>query len=63
MMGAMTNTKTATNTKIIDHELSQSNELRDDELAIVNGGTKQKADGTSGGNVAAKWSVAQGHAA
>jgi hypothetical protein len=52
-----------TNTNI-DRELAEV-ELGDDELAIVSGGTytKQKADGSSAGNVAAKWSVAQGHAA
>jgi hypothetical protein len=51
-----------TNTNI-DRELAEV-ELGDDELAIVSGGTytKQKADGSSAGNVAAKWSVAQGHA-
>jgi hypothetical protein len=40
-----------------DHRL-----LADSELDAVAGGgyTKQKADGTSAGNVAAKWSVAQG---
>jgi hypothetical protein len=40
-------------------------QLTDDELGVVSGGTymKQKADGASAGNVAAKWNVAQGHAA
>jgi hypothetical protein len=34
-------------------------ELKDDELDLVSGG-KQKPDGSAAGNVAAKWSVAQG---
>ena len=49
-------------------------ELNEAELNHVSGGsftygaiewtyTKQKPDGTAGGNVAAKWSVAQGAAA
>ena len=39
--------------------------LADSELDAVAGGTytKQKPDGTSAGNVAAKWSLAQGAAA
>jgi hypothetical protein len=37
-------------------------ELSDDQLDAVSGG-KQKPDGTAAGNVAAKWSVAQGAAA
>jgi len=42
------------------HELAnQANELTEDELNHVSGG-KQKPDGTAAGNVAAKWSVAQG---
>ena len=40
----------------------QERKLRDDELAFVSGGNK-RPDGTAGGNVAAKWNVAQGHAA
>ena len=35
-------------------------ELTDTELNTVVGGSKQKPDGTAGGNVAAKWSLAQG---
>jgi len=35
-------------------------ELGADELNIVCGGGKQKPDGTAAGNVAAKWSLAQG---
>jgi bacteriocin-like protein len=54
------------------HELAnQANELTEDELNHVSGGslsygaiewtyTKQKPDGTAAGNVAAKWSLAQG---
>lgn len=44
---------------------AKQDELRDDQLGTVTGGTytKQKADGSSAGNVAAKWSVAQGAAA
>jgi bacteriocin-like protein len=44
-------------------------ELNEAELNHVSGGgiewtyTKQKPDGTAAGNVAAKWNVAQGHAA
>jgi len=38
-------------------------ELAADELDIVCGGGKRKPDGTAGGNVAAKWSLAQGAAA
>jgi hypothetical protein len=38
-------------------------ELTDDELNVVGGGGKQKSDGTAAGNVAAKWSLAQGAAA
>jgi hypothetical protein len=48
----------------------QGRELTSDELDLVSGGsqpqwtyTKQKADGSAGGNVAAKWSLAQGVAA
>jgi hypothetical protein len=41
----------------------QHKELRDDELDVVSGGSKQKPDGTAAGNVAAKWNVAQGAAA
>jgi hypothetical protein len=39
-----------------------SREITADELNQVVGGTytKQKPDGTAAGNVAAKWSVAQG---
>jgi len=39
--------------------------LADSELEAVSGGTytKQKPDGSAAGNVAAKWSVAQGAAA
>ena len=40
--------------------------LADSELDAVAGGwtyTKQKPDGTAAGNVAAKWSVAQGSVA
>jgi hypothetical protein len=47
----------------------QGRELTSDELEQGSGGskaqwnyTKQKADGTAGGNVAAKWNVAQGAA-
>ena len=50
---------------------NQANELTEDELNHVSGGsftygaiewtyTKQKPDGTAAGNVAAKWSLAQG---
>jgi hypothetical protein len=45
------------------------NALADSELNAVAGGsiswtyTKQKQDGTAGGNVAAKWSLTQGAAA
>jgi hypothetical protein len=40
---------------------AKQDELRDDQLNAVTGGyTKQKPDGTAAGNVAAKWSVAQG---
>ena len=35
-------------------------ELSEKELEKVSGGSKQKPDGTAAGNVAAKWSVAQG---
>jgi hypothetical protein len=45
-------------------------ELDEEQLEKATGGspvkfeyTKQKADGTAGGNVAAKWSLAQGAAA
>jgi len=39
-------------------------ELPEADLAKVAGGyAKQKPDGTAGGNVAAKWNVAQGSAA
>jgi hypothetical protein len=34
-------------------------ELKDDEVDVVSGGNK-KPDGTAAGNVAAKWSLAQG---
>jgi bacteriocin-like protein len=39
-----------------------SREITANELNQVVGGTytKQKPDGTAGGNVAAKWSIAQG---
>jgi hypothetical protein len=47
---AMTRVMT-TNT---DRELTQT-ELRDDELAIVSGGTK--SGGTAGGTVAAGWDI------
>jgi hypothetical protein len=42
-----------------------SREITADELNQVMGGTytKQKPDGTAGGNVAAKWSLTQGAAA
>jgi hypothetical protein len=51
--------------------MDQGRELTSDELEQVSGGsqaqshyTKQKtADGTAGGNVAAKWNLAQGAAA
>ena len=39
---------------------SEDRELNDHELDLVSAGTKQKPDGTSAGNVAAKWSLAQG---
>jgi hypothetical protein len=38
-------------------------ELKNHELELVSGGTKQRPDGTAGGNVAAKWSLTQGAAA
>jgi hypothetical protein len=38
-----------------DRELSRSAELRDEELAIVSGGTK--SGGTAGGTVAAGWDI------
>jgi hypothetical protein len=45
-------------------------ELNEEQLAKATGGapvkfeyTKQKADGTAGGNVAAKWSLTQGASA
>jgi hypothetical protein len=48
----------------------QGRELTSDELDLVSGGsraqwtyTKQKVDGNAGGNVVAKWNVAQGAAA
>jgi hypothetical protein len=46
----------------------EGRELKDHDLDLVSGGgvwtyAKQKPDGTAGGNVAAKWSVAQGAAA
>ena len=49
-------------------DTSKTRELTEDELNHVSGGnewtyTKQKPDGTSAGNVAAKWNVAQGAAA
>ena len=56
-------------TNNIGRELGQSRpELTEDELNHVSGGiewtyTKQKLDGTSAGNVAAKWNVARGAAA
>jgi hypothetical protein len=45
--------------------VERSHELKDHELELVSGGyhTKQKPDGTAAGNVAAKWSLAQGAAA
>jgi hypothetical protein len=61
-----------TNRKHVEHEIAkQARELTSDELEEVSGGssqaqwtyTKQKADGTARGNVAAQWSVAQGAAA
>ena len=52
------------NTKDTD----KTRELTEHELKHVSGGiewtyTKQKPDGTSAGNVAAKWNVARGAAA
>jgi bacteriocin-like protein len=49
-------------------DTGKTRELTEDELNHVSGGiewtyTKQKPDGTSAGNVAAKWNVAQGAAA
>jgi bacteriocin-like protein len=55
-------------------DTSKTRELTEDELNHVSGGsfnyghiewtyTKQKPDGTSAGNVAAKWNVAHGAAA
>ena len=47
-------------------DTEKTRELTEDELNHVSGGwtyTKQKPDGTAAGNVAAKWSVAQGAAA
>jgi bacteriocin-like protein len=55
-------------------DTSKTRELTEDELNHVSGGsfnyghiewtyTKQKPDGTSAGNVAAKWNVARGAAA
>jgi bacteriocin-like protein len=41
------------------NDTEKPRELTEDELNHVSGG-KQKPDGTAGGNVAAKWSVAQG---
>jgi hypothetical protein len=39
-------------------------ELNEEQLETVTGGyTRQKPDGTAAGNVAAKWSLAQGAAA
>jgi bacteriocin-like protein len=44
------------------NDTEKTRELTEDELNHVSGGTytKQKADGSAAGNVAAKWSVAQG---
>jgi hypothetical protein len=46
-------------------QLDAVSQLTDDELGTVSGGTytKQKPDGTSAGNVAAKWNLVQGAAA
>jgi len=41
----------------------KNDELTPKDLSEVTGGSKQKPDGTAAGNVAAKWSVAQGSAA
>jgi len=42
-------------------------ELKDHDLDLVTGGgttyTHQRANGSAAGNVAAKWNLAQGHAA
>jgi bacteriocin-like protein len=43
--------------------LDEVHELTNNELDVVSGGGKQKSDGTAAGNVAAKWSLAQGAAA
>jgi hypothetical protein len=43
--------------------VERSHELKDHELELVSGGSKQKPDGTAAGNVAAKWSLAQGASA
>jgi hypothetical protein len=55
--------------ELTPNSLPEGRELKDHDLDLVSGGgikwtyTKQKPDGTAGGNVAAKWSVAQGAAA
>ena len=53
-------------TSNLSHDtLDNHRPLADSELDAVAGGgyTKQKPDGTAAGNVAAKWSVAQGSVA
>jgi hypothetical protein len=49
-------------TSKLDHAKLENRVLADSELDAVSGGTytKQKPDGSAAGNVAAKWSVAQG---
>jgi hypothetical protein len=49
-------------TSKFDHAKLENRVLADSELDAVSGGTytKQKPDGSAAGNVAAKWSVAQG---
>jgi bacteriocin-like protein len=65
---------TMTKNTAINTAATGERELNEAELNHVSGGsfaygaiewtyTKQKPDGTGAGNVAAKWNVAQGHAA